>query len=185
MTSLTTQDFSVLAMDAYYHNNDQGDQTPPFDKISINVDYPADADFAATAYKTGDNQITIAYRGTDNLNPFGGDVWDGYGIAVGLTESQQQLVNAILFYQAVKKAHPNDEIILTGHSLGGALAGLVGSLYDEQAFVFDHEPYQFAATNAYVLATRGYLVGLDPDGNEVFEGEAGVFNSNQIQERMS
>ncbi len=37
MTSLSTQDFTVLAMDAYYHNNTFGEQATPYDKLDIRL----------------------------------------------------------------------------------------------------------------------------------------------------
>ena len=38
-------------------------------------------------------------------------------------------------------------ITTTGHSLGGGLAGLVGSVYGKQAVLFDNMPFEFCASN--------------------------------------
>ncbi len=78
--------------------------------------------FSARAYKNG-NQIVIAYEGTDP---------------------------AAKFYHEIKhqfKDDDNVEIKFTGHSLGGGLAGLMGVFFDKEAYIFDHAPFQYAATN--------------------------------------
>jgi hypothetical protein len=53
-----------------------------------------------------------------------------------------------LFYETVTQrdvfqSAPN--VVLTGHSLGGGLAGYVGALNGSRAVIFEHMPYEEAA----------------------------------------
>lgn len=95
------------------------------------------AGFYAVSYDT-DYGTVISYRGTDNpislanLNPWsdaqGGDIWNGYGSAAGSSNTNQAHL-AAEFYQAVTETSDSDPrtgaALLTGHSLGGGLAGFV------------------------------------------------------------
>jgi hypothetical protein len=90
------------------------------------VEIPAgsqDAGFYAISYTVGsgvdgiaEGTTVISYRGTDELK----DTWNGWTTIGGLP-GQSDL--AAKFYQAVKADNPDKNIVLTGHSLGGALAG--------------------------------------------------------------
>lgn len=92
----------------------------------------------------------------------GSDLLNGYGIGFGLagtgsmtlewsgavtlatvTARQGELAEA--FYDAVAATAPSGSIKLTGHSLGGGLAGYVGTVAGSNSIVFDHMP--FAAAN--------------------------------------
>lgn len=93
------------------------------------------AGFYAIAYKDNvSGSITISYRGTDNpLGLKGNDVLNGWVGGAGFITSQDGL--AFAFYNDVAKQQNNNTAIdprnanisLTGHSLGGGLAGLAAS----------------------------------------------------------
>jgi len=124
-----------------------------------------DAGFYAVSYDT-DYGTVISYRGTDNeislanLNPWsdaqGGDIWNGYGSAAGSSNTNQAHL-AAEFYQAVTETSDSDprtgSALLTGHSLGGGLAGLIGAMYHQEALLFDNMPFEAAAKDAYDIAT--------------------------------
>lgn len=106
--------------------------------------------FYALAYSYDSNgdgigdQTIISYRGTDNPDPtefFDGDIWNGWSLGVGSSGSfySKQAELAFSFYNAVSGgADPLEtNISLTGHSLGGGLAGLVGGIYHQQANIYD------------------------------------------------
>ena len=50
----------------------------------------------------------------------------------------------------VAAGHANP--ILTGHSLGGGLAGFVASLYGDEAKIFDNMPFQLSAEQVFTYA---------------------------------
>ena len=86
--------------------------------------------FYGIAYKLASGEKVISYRGTDELagdGDVGSDAWYGYGVGTWTAEGKQAEL-AFKFYQSVAGAvDPRlANISLTGHSLGGGLAGLVG-----------------------------------------------------------
>jgi len=131
------------------------------------IDTPeTDAGFYAAAYQLADGSIVISYRGTDQLtalpwDKFGSDIWNGYSLAVGSPEAKQAAM-AIQFYKSVlasvtsQGGSPN--IVVTGHSLGGGLAGLVGALYGLEGVLFDNMPFEAGANAAHTFSTQGEFV---------------------------
>jgi hypothetical protein len=104
-----------------------------------------DTGFYAAAYQVGGTTV-ISYRGTDDLslNPFGaGDIFTGWVSATG--EQTGQTAFAVDFYKAVTDETvyetSSDNVTLTGHSLGGGLAGAVSWLSGKEVLVFDHMPF--------------------------------------------
>lgn len=98
-----------------------------------------DAGFYGIAYSLS-GQTIISYRGTDSplgsAESGGSDTLHGYGIGAGLPTTSSQGDMAINFYKDVAQkmygatVDPHAvglNISLTGHSLGGGLAGLVGA----------------------------------------------------------
>ena len=91
--------------------------------------------FYALAYNYNGEKI-ISYRGTDDVDgfmdmiplPYNKDVYHGWSLGSGNIESEQAHM-AINFYKEVAGAGnlKTANISLTGHSLGGGLAGLVAN----------------------------------------------------------
>jgi dienelactone hydrolase len=98
-------------------------------------------------YQDDNNQtvteIIISYRGTDGALL---DLYTGYGVGAGSPTGAQAKM-AFEFYDAVANATANagKTISLTGHSMGGGLAGLVAAMKGAQATVFDSMAYESAA----------------------------------------
>jgi hypothetical protein len=106
-----------------------------------------DADFYAVAY-TYNGETIISYRGTDNLVK---DAISGYGVGAGIAGVPQGDL-AIAFYQNVTgqnifNANVLGNVVLTGHSLGGGLAGLVSTLTGVEAVGYDYMPFANAAND--------------------------------------
>ena len=69
------------------------------------------------------------------------------------------------YYLQIKAANPNATIVLTGHSLGGGLAALIGVFFGVRATTFDQAPFANTAkqgllgTASYALDLKIYLIG--------------------------
>lgn len=112
-------------------------------------------DFYALAYDYN-GETVISYRGTDN---FPLDFYYGYGVGSGLPDADQGAA-AFAFYNAVAILDNGGfaidprlaNISVTGHSLGGGLAGLVGAVYGKEGALFDNMRFEAAAMNSNVTA---------------------------------
>lgn len=78
--------------------------------------------------------FTIAMRGTE-LNDIG-DMSDDGNMYFG-KKLPNQYVDAQKFYEKVRKDFPDQEIIFTGHSLGGSLAQLMSNKTGHEAVTFN------------------------------------------------
>ncbi|MFZ4802591.1 MAG: DUF7619 domain-containing protein, partial [Chlorobium sp.] len=148
--------------------------------------------FEAKSFIKG-NEIVISYAGT---NP---DTSAGWGDIVtdlisGIGIYTDQLLQAAKFYLDIKKNNPYADITLTGHSLGGGLASLVGVFFDQITITFDQAPFRNAANEWNAIALKGLLMSefsdtglLDPlnefillelFGPELYVRESKVSNYN-------
>lgn len=124
------------------------------------------ASFAAVAYSY-DGGTVISYRGTDDLSlpegllslPEDVQAWAG---GMGFLTEQSEM--AAQFYKTViGNNSPYDvNVTFVGHSLGGGLAGLMASLYNKDAYIFDYMPFQ---ASAYKILEE---VFNDPDLDEIY-----------------
>ena len=135
MTILPNLEYAILALDAYNRGYNEG--VPDLGGIGsivgkwtfveqseIAVGSPeVAASFYAAAYQDASGNIVISYRGTDDPT-LGADLTAWMGGA-GFQTRQAEL--AAQFYYQVKQAYPDATITLTGHSLGGGLAGWPGA----------------------------------------------------------
>lgn len=112
----------------------------------------ADNGFHAKAFEK-DGKVIIAFRGSDD----GGDLRVDHQMLSG--RLPDQFSDASRFVERVRQTHPNAEIIVTGHSLGGALSELTASKYaDVKGITFDA-----VGTEGLVSGHRQH--GLKDNGN--------------------
>lgn len=78
------------------------------------------------------NNIIIAFRGSDEAKD-----WTDSNKDMVLENIPAQSIDAKNLYDKTKKEFPNQNIILTGHSLGGSLAQIVGSETGAQTVTFN------------------------------------------------
>jgi hypothetical protein len=94
-----------------------------------------------------DGTIYVVFRGTDFFGnpalviPSELDYTDGnIPLALG-TPSNTQLEDAMALTQAAIAAAGGKPVVVTGHSLGGGLAGLVSGLLGLKSYLFDPMPF--------------------------------------------
>ena len=102
---------------------------------------PSSSGFEASAYSY-DGKIVIAFAGT-NTDEWQ-DIWADIGIGL-LGSLNAQVIEAAKFYLDIK-AQYGDNIVFTGHSLGGGLASLMAVFFNRPATTFDEAPFRLAAT---------------------------------------
>jgi hypothetical protein len=111
-------------------------------------------------------QVVIAFTGT-LIDGFTGSLPDNRANALlGLGIADTQIKEAAEFYTRVKEAL-GDNIVFTGHSLGGGLAALMGAFFNKDAYTFDPAPFRLAATRDVADEVEEYLVSrglpVDPE----------------------
>lgn len=164
---------SILAMDSYNREYGAGVDIAGSSigsagirsRLSLGIDNATylswqAAGFYALAY-SWNGETVISYRGTNatNLSALITDVFYGWPTGAGVFATQAGL--SVDFYRAVANAvAPNADlratnITTTGHSLGGGLAGMVATLYNRPAQVFDNMPFENAAQSAYEASIPG------------------------------
>ena len=101
---------------------------------------PSSSGFEASAYSY-DGKIVIAFAGT-NTDEWQ-DLWNNGNLGLGSLSAQA--IEAAKFYLDIK-AQYGDNIVFTGHSLGGGLASLMAVFFNRPAATFDEAPFKLAAT---------------------------------------
>ena len=117
--------------------------------------------FEAISFTNG-TEIVISYSGTDPNDTSVFSSPDGKtNVALAAGAWAEQLLQAAEYYFQIKSAQENagKTITLTGHSLGGGLAALVGVFFEVQANTFDQVPFaasalHFRGSNAADLYAR-------------------------------
>ena len=124
-----------------------------------------DVGFHAEAYDTPYGTV-IAYRGTD-FSPgddISADAGHGWPVGGGNFFSLQAL-HAVNFLDAVQPDDAPGSVALTGHSLGGGLAGFNAELFGNEPRLYDPMTYIKAVNNVRDYASRaeGILDPIDPE----------------------
>ena len=155
-------------IDAYAY---RGDNT-----LFIPQDTFSAVGFRAAVYATPDNsQVVIAFRGTDinwdiftDLKNVAADV--GFGGKTPTPTLVSYAGAAADMVVAVAKQYPNAKITVTGHSLGGSLAQLVGAASGVPAFAFNAPGAGNVYGSLLAQSSLGNLsnsTGLGPGGTNV------------------
>ncbi|WP_315743877.1 Mbeg1-like protein [Bradyrhizobium sp. SZCCHNR1075] len=138
---------AVLAMDVYNRGVNPAlvvnfERIGNYELIAGSVTSTADNFEAATYQLAGDPSTRIiSFRGTDSVADV--PAWLG---GAGLTGWPTQFPDAEAYY---KTWATTSNVSLTGHSLGGGLAGYIAALNDKPAYAFDAMPFEFAAEVRY------------------------------------
>ena len=97
--------------------------------------------FFARSYTNG-SEVIVAYRGTEDLTDWSTNVQTALGLNAG-PDAETQASQALLF-ALEQKAFAQDtgmSFSVTGHSLGGGLAGIAAAVLDVNGYGFDPAPF--------------------------------------------
>ena len=101
-------------------------------EILTTFESPDNTGLAATAFRdTTTGQIVISLRGTDDLKDL-----TGADLALALQNLPDQYREAAQFFKDIQDNYGND-IVVTGHSLGAALAQLLGAAEGVTAYGYN------------------------------------------------
>jgi hypothetical protein len=185
MTTLI--DYALMAGDSYISNRADINRFPVpsgWVKVTNPDSYARDpaSGFEAIAFTNG-SEIVISYAGTDFSQPGSDFVYGNIPLAMGIVS--KQLEQAADYYLTIKALNPNAHITLTGHSLGGGIAALIGVFFGETAFAFDQAPFaETAKFGAQVL--MNYLTGeVDTQGNRIYSDAQLSGLTNYIQQQQA
>lgn len=116
-------DMAALS-DVVYSFDNESFKLPQGYKMEKSI--TGDNGFQAAAFRnTTTGQIIISYRGTDDLKDVVSDIQLGLDIKNSYYDSQ--IKQSFDFYNSVTQEFGKDKVSLTGHSLGGNLAQIVGA----------------------------------------------------------
>ena len=124
-----TKYHEVLKQAAIYSYHKPGNYPPAGYRV-IDFNENKNTGFYADVLSNG-NDIIIAYRGTESGQDIRNDV------AMAKSKIPAQATDAIRIYDKVKREHPNANITVTGHSLGGSLAEIVSGIRGNLAVTFN------------------------------------------------
>ncbi len=160
---------AILAMDAYNRGSvfgvDLRDQTTlGFATLSESY-FNGPEGFFAQSYILHDAdgqplQTIISFRGTDEL--FFKDSTHGYPLGSGDFHLSSHAKLAATFYQTIAATASPALIHLTGHSLGGGIAGFIAGLYGSSATLFDNMTFELSLHNFSLFQTIPGNLFIDP-----------------------
>ena len=176
----TAIEYALMAGRAYISTRDKINWFPvpegwlDYAHVPNNPDYPqftgADG-FEAVSFQNiaSPNEIVISYAGTYDKD-ITGDIAANVGLVLGTGSAQ--LLQAVEYYLQIKAVNPGATITLTGHSLGGGLAALVGVFFGVQATTFDQAPFAQTALFGAPSLLADLAGKLDGSGNRVYSDAA-------------
>ncbi len=158
----TTIEYALLAGASYYDTRTAINRFPaPKDWAVVSrIPENSTTGFEASAYKNSlTNEIVISYAGTNPNSLFDPDNAANIGLATGF--GSVQLLQAAEYYLAIKNnpLYQGCTITLTGHSLGGGLAALMGVFFGVETHTFDQAPF----ANSAQLNSLNPLTYFGPD----------------------
>lgn len=144
---VTEIEYALMAGASYISTRPDVNKFPvPVDWVESEEDRQTKPSGFEATYFTNGTEIVISFAGTyDNPpNPFTNPDLQA-DLALGLGYGSDQLLQAAEYYLTVQRQNPGATITLTGHSLGGGLAALVGVFFGVNATTFDQAPFANAA----------------------------------------
>jgi Ca2+-binding RTX toxin-like protein len=164
----TILEYALLAGDSYFDSRTAANRLPTPQNWTQISSYPTDSTsgFEASAFQSG-TQIVISYAGTydQDIN----DKLANIGLAAGTGSAQ--LLQAVEYYLQNKSdpANAGKTITLTGHSLGGGLAALVGVFFGVGAQTFDQAPFAQTARFGAVNLKNQLIARVDANGVRLYD----------------
>jgi Mbeg1-like len=159
-TQIDYASYASMAGAAYISNRSEINQLPiPTGWDEIKDSYRnLSSGFEAVSFQSesDSNEIVISFAGTDNLSL--GDDWSDYALIAG--NYCEQLKDAAQYYLDIKAKNLDAHITLTGHSLGGGLAALIGVFFNEQAITFDQIPVKNSALQDHMFPNQDAFAEL-------------------------
>lgn len=116
---INTPDLVDMSVDAYNNPKDNVTVSKEYEKVGSGTSKTTSG-YKYAVYQNGNN-IILAYAGTDSA----GDLC-GSDRQMAFDKIPSQYQEALNTYLDLKANNPNANITVTGHSLGGSLAQLVG-----------------------------------------------------------
>ena len=160
--SVTQHKYARLAETAYFFS-DREKSREILDVMEETIDYRIDNQLSSESVSVYvdalGNEVVMAFRGTVNLS----DIATDLAIATGTESRTARFKSADELFEKVKACYPSDEIICTGHSLGGSLAVHVAEKYHVKSFVYNPaiSPAQLIAPESGNETTI-YRTAVDP-----------------------